>query len=334
MQKMKLIVAVLWSVFAASGAFDLFGESEKFSDLPSLIPVNFGPNYNHDAVSRSIASWKPGSGRNIWELSGLREGDIMDSADKGRNVIIDPKNNWPNNTMVYRLMSGMTSKEKMVVKEAMELIMQGSCMKFRPYRHGDRDYVYIQYNDTGCWSLVGRQGGAQPVNLQRDACFIPGPVAHELLHAAGFEHQHSAPDRDDYVYINYTNIEEADYDQFEKLSANEYSEMGVGYDYDSLMHYSRSAFSKNGEDTIIPYEDVEIGQQEYVSDKDYRKLNVKYNCFYDADDDSGAHHSEWHHEGTGGSSPHNSEHGNTGHNNGNNHAGGNANGGILTNMFG
>ncbi|XP_059491012.1 zinc metalloproteinase nas-14-like [Neocloeon triangulifer] len=281
---MKQILLFVVGISSLVNCLDLM-DSSMFSDLPNLIPVSFGPNYNREAVSRRIASWRPKSGRNIWELSGLREGDIMDQpGDKGRNVIIDPKYNWPNNTMVYRLMHGMTSKEKMVVKEAMEMIMQGSCMHFRPYRNGDKDYVYIQYNDTGCWSLVGRRGGAQPVNLQRDACFIPGPVAHELLHAAGFEHQHSAPDRNDYVFINYTNIEEADWDQFELLSASEYSELGVGYDYNSLMHYTRTAFSKNGEDTIIPYEDgVEIGQQDYVSDKDYRKLNVKYNCHYEDD---------------------------------------------------
>jgi Astacin (Peptidase family M12A) len=30
------------------------------------------------------------------------------------------------------------------------------------------------------------------------------------------------------------------------------SDFGVGYDYNSVMHYSRKAFSKNGEDTLTP----------------------------------------------------------------------------------
>jgi hypothetical protein len=43
-----------------------------------------------------------------WELSGLREGDILDPpSGPARNVIGDPKYNWPNNTVVYRFQPGM-----------------------------------------------------------------------------------------------------------------------------------------------------------------------------------------------------------------------------------
>jgi len=40
--------------------------------------------------------------------------------------------------------------------------------------------------------------------------------------------------------------------QFRKFTSFEVSDLGVGYDYASVMHYSRRAFSKNGMDTIIP----------------------------------------------------------------------------------
>lgn len=32
---------------------------------------------------------------------------------------------------------------------------------------------------------------------------------HELMHALGFQHQHSAHNRDDYINVNFENVEES-----------------------------------------------------------------------------------------------------------------------------
>lgn len=70
---------------------------------------------------------------------------------------------------------------------------------------------YLQGEDSGCWSYVGRSGGRQTLNLQRsypgNGCFRNGTIVHEFLHAAGFFHQQSAPERDDYVEIVWENIQ-------------------------------------------------------------------------------------------------------------------------------
>ena len=47
---------------------------------------------------------------------------------------------------------------------------------------------------SGCWSKVGRDGGAQPINLNRDCWNLGDDVArrnikHEILHALGFHHE-------------------------------------------------------------------------------------------------------------------------------------------------
>ena len=82
-----------------------------------------------------------------------------------------------------------------------------TCLRFRPYKESDQDYVTVQGSDSGCWSLVGRHSQGQVLNLQTPNCVRHGVVVHEFLHAIGFYHQHSAADRDNYVIINWENIE-------------------------------------------------------------------------------------------------------------------------------
>lgn len=40
------------------------------------------------------------------------------------------------------------------------------------------------------------------VNLQNPSCMETGTVAHELMHALGFYHEFTRPDRDDWVSID------------------------------------------------------------------------------------------------------------------------------------
>ncbi len=59
------------------------------------------------------------------------------------------------------------------------------------------------------------------------------------------------------------------------------SSLGVPYDYGSVMHYSKTSFSKGSEPTIVTkipeFLDV-IGQRMEFSDSDLLKLNRLYNC--------------------------------------------------------
>ena len=60
-----------------------------------------------------------------------------------------------------------------------------------------------------CYSAIGAPGaGAREVSINEGCTTNPDPdwtaaPAHEILHAMGRHHEHSRPDRDTYIDVNY-----------------------------------------------------------------------------------------------------------------------------------
>ena len=97
---------------------------------------------------------------------------------------------------------------------------------------------------------------------------------HELGHVIGFHHEHQRIDRDDFIKINYENLDgsQAASNSYIKIKAPYLNDFGVGYDYASVMHYGKDAFAKRNLDAFKVKKDlpeclVEIGQ-----------ANKLYNC--------------------------------------------------------
>ena len=109
---------------------------------------------------------------------------------------------------------------------------------------GTGNYVFVQ-NSSGNNSYVGMIGGSQEMNI---AQWYREVIAHEIGHALGADHEQSRSDRDGYVIINYANIESGMASNFDLLPTVNYG----GYDFGSIMHYHRLAFSSNGQNTIQP----------------------------------------------------------------------------------
>lgn len=114
---------------------------------------------------------------------------------------------WPNNEIPYALSSQYGSYSRQIIAKAMNEYHLKTCIRFvarDSRRH--RDYVYI-HPDDGCYSLVGRVGGRQPLSLD-SGCIQVGTIVHELMHAVGFFHEQSRYDRDQFIDINWRNVGE------------------------------------------------------------------------------------------------------------------------------
>ncbi|XP_069824508.1 embryonic protein UVS.2-like [Dendropsophus ebraccatus] len=176
----------------------------------------------------------------------------------------------------YTLSNNYTSEEKMLIQGAMEEIEVLTCVRFIPRRR-EPSYLRIQPYD-GCWSYVGRVGGAQDLSLMKSGCLHWGIIQHELLHSLGFQHEQCRSDRDKYIRINWGNISQDKERNFYKMTTQN---LGVPYDYLSVLHYGKFAFaSDSGKPTLEPTGNPHalIGQRVGLSSLDVTKINKLYEC--------------------------------------------------------
>ena len=137
-----------------------------------------------------------------------------------------------------------------------------------------------------CSSYVGRKGGPQEVSIN-SKCDNKGHAMHEIGHALGLWHEHSRPDRDNYIRIIWDNIKEEKLMNFGILSSDEFSTPSVEYDLESIMHYGPYAFSTDRGRLqtihILPQVNLsdcamDMGQRRDLSYLDKVRANVLYSC--------------------------------------------------------
>ena len=196
---------------------------------------------------------------------------------------------WEGGLVPFEADCEMENNEPALFSQGMKHIEDNTGIRFVRYDPSIHNnwIVFTDLNEGVASSWVGRmqRAGWQQVNLDTDwfggVGHDLGSAIHEIMHVLGWEHTHARPDRDQYVTVLEENIQHGKRHNFNTEYSNVYNlvQRCRGYDYESIMHYSDGAFSKDGELTIVAknsnYQDI-IGQANALSEQDIEEINDYY----------------------------------------------------------
>ncbi|XP_008404243.1 high choriolytic enzyme 1-like [Poecilia reticulata] len=210
----------------------------------------------------------------------LIHGDIAPS--KSRNAVPCTATGckWPKTgSYVYvpvQISPSFTPAEQDIIIRGLVSFYTSTCIRFVWRNVNHRDFLNF-YSGSGCWSYLGRQGGPQDVSLMKNGCLYHSTVQHEVSHALGFHHEQVRSDRDSYVRVLPQNIIPGNEHNFVKIQTNN---LGTPYDFNSVMHYNKFAFSKNGQPTLLSKANpsLDFGRATSMSANDIARINKLYGC--------------------------------------------------------
>uniref|UniRef100_A0A8C7FCJ9 Metalloendopeptidase n=1 Tax=Oncorhynchus kisutch TaxID=8019 RepID=A0A8C7FCJ9_ONCKI len=276
---LTIFIAVLCSVQGRSTGKASFERSEEDMEF-DITSTNSVEEEEDFSASKLIEKANRNLGKRLGETRVIF-GDIAVNADPCTADTCKWLKSSDGNVYVPYVISNPYSadRERSVIEGGLQTISASTCIQFLP-RTNQKDFLDIQ-SQAGCSSYIGRQRNGQVVSLNRNGCVHLSVVQHELLHALGFNHEHSRSDGDiiilckKIIYHTFSIIG-MEYN-VEKINT---INLGTPYAYNSVMQYSRFAFSRNEQHTILPIPDnnAVIGRATQMSPIDILRINLLYNC--------------------------------------------------------
>ncbi|KAI3384975.1 hypothetical protein SNEBB_005151 [Seison nebaliae] len=237
-------------------------------------------------VLRGLLKQKNISGGKLFE-----EPKILDEENKRKELFVRKaylRYEWPNGKIPYQRLSGFPINEE-TLSTSIRDIESKTCIRFEEIPMGEtipKGKRYVKFmKDKVCASTVG----SHEENYMKltSSCKKITTVIHELMHVAGFWHEHSRPDRDLAISIIKEHIDPKKLYNFVKHDFNLANPLNVPYDIHSIMHYGPYAFQKKLDSrekllttlALNPLNAPNVGDRRYnLSFRDSKLANLMYEC--------------------------------------------------------
>lgn len=201
-----------------------------------------------------------------------RSGNLFDMPDiKQQAVAIRGRYyRWPNGIIPFSISHNFSPAKMTAIMDAINHINRHTNIQL-VRRTNETAYV-VFVNKNGCWSQIGRSGRRQEISIGPGCDF--DSIVHEICHSIGLWHEQSRSDRDNYIDVQWHNIQTGQGHNFEKHITDG---VDIGsYDYQSIMHYSSYAFSANGHPTMVSKTNQAIRRNNRLSKGDIAAINALY----------------------------------------------------------
>ncbi len=247
------------------GTVELQGPDQNITKLDYEVKPNGDSIFEGDIILGEIDQISQLS-NNVTTLSALSDPGLLSLFRKGNHL-------WPKGIVRYSIDPGLTATTKSSIMKALSHWQLRTNLRFEEITGTSGNHIRFVSDPGGCSSSVGMVGGRQFIKLAT-ACST-GNIIHEVGHAIGLGHEHIRNDRDSYITVNAQNIKPNMESQFSRKPAI-YTNRGP-YDYGSIMHYEKYAFSKNGQPTIVAtHPGVTFGQRQGLSAGDILSVTDAY----------------------------------------------------------
>lgn len=192
---------------------------------------------------------------------------------------------WPFGLVPYTISDNIYTNDKNTILNAIKELNEKTALNIYPRKNNERDYIELKFDEDligAGSSRIGRQSGKQFIKLKRGVS--KSTVIHEFLHAVGILHEQSRGDRGMHVNYYEENVSPPKaVRNFKKRNGDEWVAL-TPYDFESIMHYSGCAFSKNKEEcnktgkfaTLTKKDGSKISRSRKLSSLDIQGINSLY----------------------------------------------------------